>query len=296
MNAYAAYRYLKLLTRHGPLYPFWTTRFPRRILDSEPIYTSLWGDPTVCVLTSGRDWLTCLWTLASFYRFSGRRDPLLIYGDGTLTPTHEGAILRLFPNARIVDRSCTDPAMAPVLAHHPRCGQYRDTQPFALRIIDLPAICESHFILMLDSDVLFFEEPVELLARLADRKPGDFLFQNDFQDAYAAPRDSLAADFGVEVPPALNCGILLADISDFRYDWIEAWLARPGLLHHCWSEQTLWAMYAARHRPRRLSDDYAILCSRGIRRGMAAKHYVKPIRDLLYVEGIPHLSALLETL
>ncbi len=296
MTVHSTYRYLKLLAKHGPLYPFWKSLFPRRILRSEPIRTHLWGDPTVCVLTSAKDWLPCLWGLASFYRFSGRRDPLLIYGDGTLTPAHAEAMIRVFPNARVVDRCWIDPAMELLLERYPRCRQYRETQPYALRIIDFPSICESRFILVLDSDVLFFEEPTELITRLADREPGDFLFQNDFQDAYAAPRARLAADFGVDVPPSLNCGIMLADVSGFRYDWIEDWLGRPELVNHCWSEQTLWAMYGARHRPLRLSDDYALVCSPGIRRGLAAKHYVKPIRDLLYVEGIPHLSALLHSL
>ncbi len=293
MTARATYRYLRLLAKHGPLYPFWKSMFPRRILSTEPIRTGLWGDPTVCVLTSAIDWLPCLWTLVSFYRFSGRRDPLVIYGDGSLTAEHAEAILRIFPNARILDRSCTDVAMVPVLKEYPLCREYRAAQPFALRILDFPRIVESRFILMLDSDVLFFDEPTELVDRVADRTPGDFVFQNDMQDAYALPRAHIARDLGLDVPPALNCGIMLADVADFRYEWIEEWLALPGMLTHGWSEQTLWAMYAARHRPFRLSDDYALVCSRGISQSMAAKHYVKPIRDLLYVEGIPHLHALL---
>ena len=295
MTLRPAYRYAKLVGRHGPLYPFRQSVFPRRILAARPIHTETSGDIKVCVLTSRKDWLLCLWSLVSFYEFSGRRDPLLIFSDGTLSPCQQSAILHVFPDARIIQRSWADEAMSGVLDPYPRCMLYRAAQPFAARIVDFPALCHSPFILVLDSDVLFFREPVELNAHLAARRPGSFVFLRDYQDAYFAPRHRIREEFGLDLPPAVNCGLMFADVSGFHYDWFEDWLTRPEVFSHGWSEQTLWAMYGARMDIRILGGDYVVRPGRGIPSRMVLRHYVTPVRDLMYVEGIPYLDGLLRS-
>jgi hypothetical protein len=293
MTLRSTYRYGRLVVKHGPLYPARRSLLPRRILSARPIYTEKSGDLKVCVLTSRADWLLCLWTLVGFYEFSRRRDPLLIYSDGTLTPDHCAGILKVFPNAQIVDRHHTDAIMTAALAEYPNCRRYRRSQPCALRIVDLPVVCDSRFILMVDSDILFFQEPAELNRRLDARQPGGFVFQRDIQDAYFASRDRIRADFGIDLPPAANCGIMLADVSGFHHDWLERWLCRPEIFTHGWSEQTLWAMYGAMHRADHLGEEYDLRMTRGLSPRAVMKHYVKPIRDLMYMEGIPHLAGLL---
>src|ERR1039457_2394937 len=66
-----AYRAAKMVWRHGPKYPVLKNVAPGRILNAKPIRTLSTGDLTVCVLTSKYDWLACLWSLVSFYEFSG---------------------------------------------------------------------------------------------------------------------------------------------------------------------------------------------------------------------------------
>jgi hypothetical protein len=282
-----SYRLGKNLFRYGPSYVPRRYLSPRAILGARPRVTAAEGPLTVCVLTSRKDWLCCLCALVTYYEFTERTDPLLIYSDGSLTARGLRHIRRLFPSAQLADRDSGAAVLAGVLARYPNCWRYREQQPCAARIIDFPALCRSKFILMLDSDVLFFRRPDELLRHLNVLVPGRFVFHRDCQESYVMDRHRLAAEFGCQIDGQINVGVMLADVSGFRYDCLEDWLSHSAFMSHPWSEQTLWAMYASRHEVKLLSADYLVKLGPGIQDSTVLKHYVKPVRELLYVEGLP---------
>jgi hypothetical protein len=291
----AGYREVKRVIRHGPSYPWRRYVAPARILKGIRIHTEEAADMTVCALTSRHDWLMCLWALVSFYKFSGVRLPLLIYSDGSLKSHHAERIRSVFPNARIVDPATADAAVAGALAHFPNCRQFRLLQPCARRIIDLPILCKSKSMLMLDSDVLFFRRPEELMKYLNGGRGGNFVFERDPQDSYFDSRENICRNFDVDIAPRVNCGIMIADIANFDYPQIEKWLGNDAFLKkHHWAEQGLWAMYAGEARATFLSEPYDVNLSAEIAPNAVMKHYIKPIRDFIYTSGIPHLSRCLE--
>jgi hypothetical protein len=147
---------------------------------------------------------------------------------------------------------------------------------------------------MLDSDIFFLRRPDELIAQLSSVRSGRFLFERDMQHAYFASQDEIREWFGVEVSARVNCGIMLADISRFRYELLEQWLNRGGFERHPWAEQTLWAMYAGPERTVFLGKEYDVTMAAKIEPNTVMKHYVKPIRDFLYTDGIPRLRKRLE--
>jgi hypothetical protein len=282
------------LIKHGPSYPWRRYFAPEKILKMRPIHVDVSGDVTVCVLTSRYDWLSCLWSLVSFYEFSGLQLPLLIYSDGSLEEGHTKNFKRLFPNAKVVDPAMAGAAVAKKLEKFPNCMRFRSAQPCARRIIDLPILCSSPFILMLDSDIFFLRKPEELIEHLSSIRSGRFVFERDMQDAYFASLDELRECFGVEVSALVNCGIMLADVSHFKYDLLEHWLERDDFDRHPWAEQTLWAMYAGQERTAFLGNEYDVTMAAKIETNTVMKHYIKPIRDFLYTDGIPRLRERLE--
>lgn len=289
------YRELRRLAKHGPSYPWRRYIAPAKILKGSPIHTKESAETTLCVLTSRSDWLMCLWSLASFYRFSGLHLPLLIYSDGTLNGRHAGRIRSVFPNARIVDPAAVDATVEKALAGFPLCRQFRRMQPCARRIIDLPILCPSRSMLMLDSDILFFKRPEELLTHLNGNRTRNFIFERDPQDSYFDSRENIHKRFQVAIASQVNCGIMIADISTFDYARIEAWLANDSLQKkHHWAEQTLWAMYAGEAQTTFLSKAYDVTLSAEIEPNAVMKHYIKPIRDSFYMRGIPFLSRCLQ--
>lgn len=290
----AGYREVRRIIKHGPSYPWRRYVAPARILKSRTIRTDKSSDVTVCVLTSRKDWLSCLWSLVSFYEFSGLRLPLLICSDGTLGERHARELGKVFPDARLIDRSTSDRLVAEQLARYPNCTKFRSVQPYARKIIDLPILCGSPFILMLDSDVLFLRRPVELIRYLTPGHCSRFVFQRDYQDAYFASTADIKGRFGVDITPRINVGIVFADVSDFNFSKIDKWLGADGLANHGWAEQTLWAMYAGQEHTAFLGEGYDVTTEVHIGPATVAKHYIGPIRDFLYMEGIPYLSRRLE--
>jgi len=290
----AGYREVKRVIRHGPGYPGLRYVAPTRILKAKAIETEISGDVTVCVLTSRKDWFACLWSLVSFYEFSGLRLPLLIYSDGTLEENHARQLAKVFPNARFIHSSVGESLVAKELSCYPNCRRFRKLQPYARKIIDLPILGNSPYILILDSDVLFLRRPEELIQYLGSNLCSRFVFERDFQEAYFATIDEIRERFSVDVASRVNVGIIAADVSNFDYAKIERWLAQDEVAQHPWAEQTLWAMYAGRERTTILGAAYDVTMAARVAPGTVAKHYIGPIRDFLYTEGIPYLKRHLE--
>ena len=290
----AGYREAKRVIKHGPTYPWRRYIAPASILHKQAIRVENAGDVTLCVLTSRNDWQPCLWSLVSFYELTGLRLPLLIYSDGSLDGNHVARIKSIFPDAGIIDPAAADAAVAGSLSQFPNCRGFRLAQPCARRIIDLPILCKSKSILMLDSDILFFSRPEELVGQIESARSGRFVFERDMQDAYFDSRASIRERFNIEVAAQVNCGIMLADISNFDYARIEGWLGLAAIEKHPWAEQTLWAMYAGQGRTTFLGKEYDVTMSEQIKSKTVMKHYIKPIRDFMYTQGIPHLIRCLD--
>ncbi len=290
----AGYREAKRIIKHGPSYPWRRYIAPAKILQTDAICTETEGSVTVCVLTSRKDWQACLWSLVSFYELSGLRLPLLIYSDGTLGEHELGHLGTVFPTARIVSSAEGETAVSKSLSGYPNCMRFRSAQVYARKIIDLPILCGSPFMLMIDSDVLFLKRPAELMKHLLSNRRGRFVFLRDFQDAYFASGLDIKTTFDIEISPRVNCGIMFADVSNFEYGKLERWLGQSGVQDHPWAEQTLWAMYARQERTDLLGKEYDVTLWPHLEPDTVVKHYIRPIREFMYVEGIPHLIRCLE--
>jgi hypothetical protein len=291
----AGYREVKRVIRHGLAYPWRRYVVSREVFYTDAIHTNTSGDVTVCVLTSSKDWLTCLWSLVSFYRFSGLKLPLLVYSDGTLRESHAQELTKVFPNARFIGSTEGASLVAEELSNYPNCLQFSGLSPYARKIIDLPVLCKSKSMLLLDSDILFFRPPDELVKYLNGDRSKHFVFESDYQDSYFDSRENIQKIFNAEIASRVNSGIVIADIERFDYARLEGWLGnRLFQQEHHWAEQTLWAMYAGEEQTILLSERYDVTMSADIGPDTVMKHYVKPIRDFLYTDGLPRLREKLE--
>jgi hypothetical protein len=230
----------------------------------------------------------------SFYELSGLRLPLLIYSDGTLGVNQIRSMARVFPDARIVSPADTETAISAALSRYPNCIRFRSDQVYSRKIIDLPIVCGSPFLLTLDSDVLFFSRPDELIRQIESVRSGCFVFERDAEESYFESRENILKTFNVSIASRVNSGIMLADIARFDFARIDGWLGADSVRKHQWVEQTLWAMYAGEARTTFLGEFYDVTTSAKIEPGTVAKHYITPIRDFMYMDGIPHLSRVLE--
>ncbi len=260
-----------------------------RIVNSPPVVGLDDGRCEIHVLTSQQDWLNLLWALKSFYHFSDRKYLLAIHDDGTLDDEAVAAIERLFPDARLIRRDQADAEVLPTLAGHPRCLEFRKTNHLSPKLFDFRHYLRADRMLLLDSDVLFFAEPTELLLRIEDPQYGFNSVNADVRSAYTVDASAVKERCGVELIERFNSGLGVIHRDSLELDWIEEFLSLPDVTSRVWLiEQTLFALCSSRYGVALLPDEYLISLNSGTD-GCTAKHYVGAVRHLMYGEGMAAL-------
>jgi len=260
-----------------------------RILNTKPIAKTSNTTCEIHVLTSTNDWLNLIWVLKSFYHFSQRDYALCIHDDGTLTSENIAALRYHFPNARIVERKQADEKVLGLLESYPRCLDFRQTNHLSPKVFDFAAYLQSDRLLLLDSDVLFFQEPTELLRRIENPNYHLNTLNADIESAYTVEPETVKTHLGFDLASRVNSGLGLIHKKSLQLDWIEEFLTLPNIIGHFWRiEQTIYALCSSRFGFELLPEVYDVRLDRGIN-DSPSRHYVGTIRHLMYSEGIKHL-------
>lgn len=259
-----------------------------RILETPPVEGTTDPSCEVHALTCASDWLCLLWTLKSFYRAAERRYRLCIHADPTLRPEHALTLRAHFPDARLVTSGEGLALARRRLAGHPRCLRFREGNLLAPKVVDFLLALESERMMIVDSDVLFFEPPSELLRRIDDPAYRRNSFNADVASAYTVDPTRVLAKCGVTLPPRINSGLGLVQRDSLRLDWLEEFLALPGIDSHFWrQEQTLLALCSARFGVDLLPPEYDVRLDAAP--PGPVRHYVGAIRSRFFSEGIARL-------
>ena len=143
--------------------------------------------------------------------------------------------------------------------------------------------------LLLDSDVLFFQAPIKLLSRIEDPSYTLNTVNSDIASAYTVNPEAVKTQCGVNLIEKFNSGLGLIHKASLNLDWIEQFLGLPNIVGHFWQiEQTLFALCSSRFGVELLPSEYNVRLDKGIQ-GCPSRHYVGAIRQLMYVEGMQHL-------
>jgi hypothetical protein len=261
-----------------------------RILRTPPVKGTVDKTAEIHVLTSKGDWLNLLWTLKSFYAVSPKKYALCIHDDGSLPKEALAALKTHFPDGRLVTRPEADARMAGVLKDFPRSLAFRNTNRLAPKVFDFASYLEGDRMLLFDSDLLFFAEPTAYLRAIENPAYRLNLFNSDFGDAYTVTPEIVRKNAAMELHPRVNSGLGLIHRESIRWDWLEEFLALPGLLEgHFWRiEQTLFALCSSRYGVELLPPEYTLYLDPGLGT-RPFRHYVGTIRHLMYDEGIRQL-------
>jgi len=277
--------------QHGMRVVWYRDVVRKRILRTRPV-TGL--NDTSCeahVMTSGQDWLNLMWALKTFYHFSKRRYALCIHDDGTVPPHGRSAMRHHFPDARYIERSAAAAHVLPLLEPYPRSLVFRRTNHLAPKVFDFAVYLNAPRMFLLDSDVLFFSEPTELLRRIDDPGYRKNSVNADIASAYTVEPEVVKAAMGFDLIGRFNSGYGLIHKESMRLDWFEEFLALPGIIGHFWRiEQTLYALCSSRIGCELLPPEYDVRLT-GTCEGLPSRHYIGAIRHLLYGEAIARLHA-----
>lgn len=284
------YQY-KLKFGHGFVTAWYRDRVRWRILETAPVPDTKGTACEIHVLTSKGDWINLMWVLKSFYFTTGRDYSLCIHEDGSLGPYEIGQLKHHFPNARIADRATTNARLKGEMEKYPKWKAFRDKNPLALKVYDFTAFLENDRMFLLDSDILFFREPKELLRRLEDRSYMLNTLNRDWTNGYSVDLDEVKPLLPFEFPGLINSGLGLIHNGAMRIEAIEQYLGLPKIMSHNHRiEQTLIALCCAEKGFEFLPAEYDV-DTRPQLPDTPSRHYTGPIRHRMYREGFPKLIA-----
>ena len=266
-----------------------------QILKTDPIATDPVGTsshPEIHLLCYWRDYLPALWSLKSFYWHSGVRYPAVIHTQGKMPSRAIRRLTAHLPNALIVGQTKADQVVEAYLEKHrlTRLLAARRANGFMLKLTDFVLFGGSANLLTLDSDLLFFRQPVELL--VGDAAPvSTHWFQQDPTSNYNITEHYALEQLGVNLQPRINTGIMLFARQHETLDYCDSALADANVARSTgWIEQTLYALWASRSNTVGfLPATYQLSLKPGLRDGAIARHYAGPTRPLLTSEGMPTL-------
>lgn len=248
--------------------------------------TGLSGPPLIVYfLTGHRFWhqsAYCAWSLA---RSSGRPVQPHFFDDGSLTDSERAQLSAVFPLAVHHPRAQCLQRLQERLPQQdfPNLHLLWHTYPNIRKLID-PHLLGGNWKLVLDSDMLFFAKPVELLAWLHD--PQQPVHMLDVMDAYGYPVASLEALSGARLPSRVNVGVTGLNSAALDFAELEAWCAQLIGAHgrHYFLEQALIAAWVGRSGAQALpASRYRLLAGPDSRPGQAClDHYVADAKGVYF--------------
>jgi hypothetical protein len=251
---------------------------------------------SVHMLVSSRTWDAGLLAAISFEHFSARNWPLFIHEDGSVDASQRREIEKKLPGARFVPRAEAERVTRDRLASHPKCLSHRGRHNLFLKFFDFPAYAPYDRFLVLDSDVIFFKRPGEILDWVDSGKE-EFWFNEDTGEKYCNPRPQIEQALQMKIWKKVNTGICLVPKRAISLELAERLIAafETSAHHPQFFEQTLYALMASAYgKGGMLPSTYNISWGYLRAPGSISRHYVGAFKhDLLYIEGAPTLFGLM---
>jgi hypothetical protein len=244
---------------------------------------------SIHTITSHRDVEMTIWSLKSFTWSAGLSPRVFVHDDGSLTREDASKLRRHIHRLTLIERAEADARVDRWLEKYPHSRRARAVPDFycALKLFDPWVYTPHDVVLLLDSDILFFQKPEALLEHGAQGTP---CFNSDYQNAYAAPHAELRARLGFPIEAAINAGLVVLPRERFDLDLVERYFATSPSTPSNRDEQTLCAAMLSRAGAERLGPEYQI-SMRSLRPETLTHHFTSDgARPRFWTEGVPRLA------
>ncbi len=237
------------------------------------------NDFSMHILFGERDFLMAIWSLASMYRVFPERGQLFIHSDGTLGERHQKVLRRLFPSARFEDKRNFLAKHGHLIADYPVLKKFRETyKKFQVRIIDYHFLSGKKYRLFIDSDLLWFKEPKEIMESLRAGVPKPLLASNG-EYVRMIFRDGTQTDDKTSLP---NDGIAFYREDQMDPHTLEAFLEKCDYINKRFGDQA-WLSWSMDYE---LLPDNTYIIKGELTDAIVVRHYTNPSRAKFYFYGL----------
>jgi hypothetical protein len=283
-------------------------RIVRRIDGIKPHRTRPWrplcqeSPIELHMLLHAQDVRLALWSLHSFYTAAQVDWPIVFHQGGRMGRRDWDMLHAKFPDAYALQSAEADAMVEPALRKREMNDaiDIRRNSPTLHKLIDPPLLSTAVTLFMLDADVLFFREPLELLSIAGKPNHLNTFNRDDLACPYSISFEHSKQRLGRLPAEHINTGICLLNCAGICFDRIKLYLNDPEVTSdRHFIEQTILALLAGEFGYALLPDTYCCSKLPGLRtptgEPLIAKHYIETPRPLLFEEGIPRiLSSLSE--
>jgi hypothetical protein len=146
--------------------------------------------------------------------------------DGSFTPSITDGIQLQLPGAIIITQQTIAQKLNNKLPLHsfPKLNAKRLVYPHLKKLTDIHTLNDQQWKLVLDSDMLFWEEPVELISWL--QNPQLPLHMTDCTEAYGYSKALMDELSNSNTRPLINVGAIGLNSTEINWDKLEDWLTQ----------------------------------------------------------------------
>lgn len=165
---------------------------------------------------------------------------VVVHDDGSLDARDVTLLRDHLPGVTYIDRPNADEQMRRILARYPHCQRLRDRVVNALELFDNLLLAPAARIINMNSDVLFLEEPADLIAWIAGDDPSIVGVFEEKPAGQAAFLERRGSRFPPHVTTALAClhpdtcdlELVESVLAETTPDWFTAQNVYPLLYEH----------------------------------------------------------------
>lgn len=249
--------------------------------------------PEIMSLVSHKDLLLLLVCLKTFFYFLKKIFSVTVVDDGSMNREDIKFLKYYVKNIRFIGAKEADKRAKSYLKGKKLCFQYGKIggHPYVRKSLFLPILSVSRKILLLDSDIIFFKKPTEII----DFFKGNnnlVIFMSDYQDAYSISGIEAKYFFNCKLIKKLNSGILGFNSKEIDLDlaekFLKYWSNSYGRLFQMQTFYSLLFSKKDKNKVVRLPNSYFLDFGYRHVKEIICRHYVgiKEIRLLFYKDAM----------
>ncbi|WP_299582775.1 glycosyltransferase [Mucilaginibacter sp.] len=188
-------------------------------------------------------------SVAALYSFCfwNKNVYLHYHEDGTLTEKEIGFLKKKFPGIKVFLRSDENIKVKTLLASKglENCKKLRDVFFLSIKLFDMIVEKQTNYLLHIDSDVLFFSRPDEILD-IVEKGNYNGCYNCDVSNSYTFDNETMSRYLTSEMIGRFNSGLILHNFDESFFNFINGVIEGNLYKTESWHlEQTLLAMFAS---------------------------------------------------
>jgi hypothetical protein len=165
-----------------------------------------------------------LFCIRSLNQHSTEKFKFIIVDDGSLNAKLFEQIRRQLPGAVVIVNAEIEQNVERNFPKnsYPTLRNKRKEYPHIKKLTDIHSLPDVGWKLVLDSDMLFWDTPTEIIKWL--KNPDRPIHMTDCEDSYGYSRGLMEQLAGAKIPPLLNVGVIGLNSSKINWNEVENWV------------------------------------------------------------------------